>query len=368
MSMDEVVRISREDVFHPRVDSALAHQKALARQGQPVAEQPISPLRRLLLSNLFHLPLAGLLGGLTAWLILEPFWDDNDLVTTGSAGVIFYFPLTVTLIVLFIYISNAITSRKLRGNLGRWAAGLGLTLLFSFLAYLPISWILAAVNNLFADEWKAVAGLRSITALPSGFFIGCIIVRSWLWTIMGAALGLGMNLVRSTSAQLRASVMGGVVGGTLGGILFDPINRFLLPNAEKGSLMRVVGRSVVGLCVGVFVAVGERLGRVGWVRVQTGPLAGKAFILYRNPTVIGSSPHSDIYLFKDAGIAPTHAAIYRVGSSYEVEALDAKSATFVNGREVRRQRLSSADQISVSNTILDFEERAKRKASQDMHV
>jgi hypothetical protein len=33
--------------------------------------------------------------------------------------------------------------------------------------------------------------------------------------------------------------MGGLVGGLLGGLLFDPINRFLIPSAEQGDMMRL---------------------------------------------------------------------------------------------------------------------------------
>jgi hypothetical protein len=77
VSVDEVVRISKDELYHPNVDTTLAHLKALARQSEPVVEQPVSALRRVLLSNLFYIPLAGLLGGLTTWLLLEPSLVDH---------------------------------------------------------------------------------------------------------------------------------------------------------------------------------------------------------------------------------------------------------------------------------------------------
>jgi len=86
--------------------------------------------------------------------------------------------------------------------------------------------------------------------------------------------------------------------------LFDPINRFLIPSIEQGDVMRLAALSSVGLSIGIFVALSERLGRDGWIRVLTGPLRGKAFILYHNPTIIGASPSANIYLFKDPKIAP----------------------------------------------------------------
>src|SRR6185503_6988630 len=116
------------------------------------------------------------------------------------------------------------------------------------------------------------------------------------WAIFGGALGLGMNLIKSTKGQRRASVMGGLVGGLLGGLLFDPINRFLIPSTEQGDIMRLAGLSMVGLSVGIFVALSEQLGRDGWIRVFTGPLRGKASILYRIRTVLGASPSADMHL------------------------------------------------------------------------
>jgi hypothetical protein len=271
------------------------------------------------------------------------------------------FPLTATLIVLCIFVGDGVASRRLRGNVGRWLRGTGFTLLFSLLALIPVELFFLIFIALLPNPPKE-GEVINIETLSDSFFIGFIIARSLCWAIYGAALGLGMNLMRSTSAQRRASVMGGTVGGALGGLLFDPINRFIFPAVEEGSIMRLVGLCVIGLCVGVFVALSERLGRAGWVRVRTGPLRGKAFILYHNPTVVGSSPQANIYLFKDAKIAPQHAALHRVGSGYELVEADSNAPVIVNNVPVRRCRLTSGDQIIVGDTILDFEERAKTRA------
>lgn len=359
--MDDIVHISQDELYQPIVDTTLAHQKALTRQSQPIVEQPISPLRRVLLSSLFFTPLAGLLGAFTTWAILEPSFDDT--LEIGVASVLL-FPMTSTMIVLFIFISDGIASRRLRGNVGRWLRGTGFTLLFSFLAFIPAGLILSTtpyLPNLPTD----ISVLRDITAWPASTFIGFIILRSSAWAVFGTALGFGMNLTRSTTAQRRASVMGGLVGGTLGGLLFDPINRFLIPDTEDGYLLRFVGLCVIGLSVGIFVALSERLGREGWVRVRTGPLRGKAFILYHNPTIIGSSPQATIYLFKDAKVAPQHAELHRAGSGYELVGVNAEAPTYINNLQVNRRRLVSGDQIKIGDTILDFEERAKKQPIRD---
>ena len=357
--MDEVLHISRDDLYQPNVDSTLAHAKAVLQHAQPIVEEHVSPLRRVLLSHLFFTPLAGLLGGLTTWLILEPWID--DLAEVNAAAILF-FPMTATLIVLYIYIADAIASRRFISNIGRLFSGVGFTVLFSFVAFLPVGLLFQLKVLLLSPPDLAWA--TDITLWPSSFFIGHLIFRSLAWAVFGGALGLGMNLIKSTRGQRRASVMGGLVGGLLGGLLFDPINRFLIPSIEQGDVMRLTALCSVGLSIGVFVALSERLGRDGWIRVLTGPLRGKAFILYHNPTIIGASPSANIYLFKDPKIAPEHVALQRVGNGYELIQSRSDAPVSVNQLPVHRRRLVSGDQIILGDTILLFEERAKKRTAQ----
>jgi len=356
--MDEVLHISRDDLYQPNVDATLAHAKAVLQHAQPIVEEPVSPLRRLLLSHLFFTPLAGLLGGLTTWLILEPWLDD---ASEHDGAFFLVFPMMSVLIVAFIFIADGIASRRFLSNLGRWFAGIGFTLLFSLIAFIPAGLILRMI--LILPSRPDLAQISDLTQWPSPFFIGFILLRSLAWAIFGGALGLAMNLIKSTKGQRRASVMGGLVGGVLGGLLFDPINRFLIPSVEQGDVMRFVGLSMVGLCVGIFVALSERLGRDGWIRVLTGPLRGKAFILYHNPTIIGASPNANIYLFKDPKIAPEHIALHRAGNGYELVQTRNDAPVSVNNLPVHRRRLVSGDQIIVGDTILHFEERAKKRTA-----
>jgi hypothetical protein len=355
--MDPTLHISRDELYQPVVDSTLAHAKALTQQAQPIAEEPVSPLRRLLLSHLFFTPLAGLLGGVVTWLLLEPSLDDTS---DSNGGFFLLFPLTATLIVFFIFVADGFASRRLRGNVNRWLGNLGLTVLFSILALIPMGVLFQFIVAL--PNPPSTTEALDITAWHPSFFFGFIIMRSLAWAIFGVALGFGINAIRSTRAQKRASFMGGLVGGVVGGLLFDPINRFLFPSIEQGDIMRFVGLAAIGLSVGLFVALSERLGREGWLRVRTGPLRGKAFILYHNPTIIGSSPTSSIYLIKDKKVAAQHATLHRAGSGYEIARCSEDAPVLINNMAVGRRRLVSGDQITLGDTILDFEERARKRA------
>lgn len=456
--MSTRIKIRREELFTATVTRAIANERRLT--GRPTLEPPpVSPLRALLMSSLFYLPLAGLLASLLAWLIIEPHFNDvvklggevvlvnNDpfdpmennwleeagvetggalSLTVGAKEVILlpgqtalepgadggtpfrhvgeieagttleaagealddnrllawavrpatdaqaraagqdigesvaagflFFPLTAVLIALALLFAEGLASGNWVRMLERSMLGGLLTVVFAFLAYIPAGIIImlgwALLGDTVGKTIQTISGPRLLLFAAT---------RSAAWACMGASLGLGMNLVRSSKVQLRNAILGGTLGGALGGVFFDPLDRFLSSGSffSESDLSRLVGVLAVGALVGVFVALVDRLAREAWVRVRTGPLAGKAFVLYRTPAYVGSAPDADIYLFKDAEISPKHAAIHRVGSRYEIEDTSRKG-TRVAGQVIRRSRLVSGDQIVIGGTVLEFEERAKR--------
>ena len=427
------------------------------------AEPPdLSPLRRLMMSSLFYLPVAGLLASFTAWLLIEPHFADFSLVggevllvnaepfefgdgselgdainlTIGDNKVIvlpgyislepgadaqppfddiseiqpgtyleavgefmaenemfasalrpatathagdtgdqigsgdnlaalLLFPLTAVFIAVAMLIAEGVSSRNWVRMIDRVLIGILLTAVFSFLAFIPAAIMMTLAQYIAtmdaSAEWTTVQDMPSVTFV---FYAAC---RSGAWAFIGAALGLGMNLARSTKSQLRNSVIGGALGGALGGLFFDPSDRFFQESSAfaGAELSRLVGLVAVGLRVGFFVALVDQLAREAWLRVRTGPLAGKSFVLYKTPTTIGSAPSADVYLFKDAAIDPDHIAIHRVGNRYEIEDLGTRGGTQVGGQAIRRQRLNSGDQITLGATVLEFEERARQSSSED---
>lgn len=276
------------------------------------------------------------------------------------------FPVTAALIAFALLLAEGITTRNWIRMIERSLLGSFLAALFATLAFIPAALILmiaqsvlnAETERIVADGHRLMITIHDISGWSFILYAAC---RSAAWACIGAATGLGMNLVRSTRTQLRNSVIGGTLGGALGGLFFDPIDRWASSSMFSGAeASRLVGLLAVGAAIGIFVALIERLARDAWLRVRTGPLAGKSFILYKTPTVIGSSPTSDVYLYKDAEIDASHASVHRVGTTYEIEDTSTRTGTTVGGNKVRRRRLVSGDQIVLGSTILDFEERQKR--------
>jgi hypothetical protein len=286
----------------------------------------------------------------TEHILDAPWWMD-----------LLFFTLTATLIAFGLLFAEGLTTRNWVRMVERTLLGSLLAAVFSTLARLPAGFALMISTSVFQSEAQQHAGaFISMREVSGSTFLVYVVCRSVAWACIGAGAGLGMNLVRATRAQLRNSVVGGALGGALGGMFFDPIDRYFGGTFVTGSASRLVGLLAVGLSIGVFVALVERLARDAWLRVRTGPLAGKSFILYKTPTIIGNSPQSDVYLYKDAEIDPSHASVHRVGTSYEIEDMSTRMGTSVGGTKIRRRRLASGDQIVIGSTILDFEERQKR--------
>jgi pSer/pThr/pTyr-binding forkhead associated (FHA) protein len=116
----------------------------------------------------------------------------------------------------------------------------------------------------------------------------------------------------------------------------------------------MLGFGLIGAATGLMIGLVELVAREAWVKLQSGPIAGKEFVLYRNPTWIGSSPKCEIYLFKDSQVAPRHAAIHKAGEHYELEDQGSAVGTLVGGTRVRRCRLRDRDRIQVGQTDLEF--------------
>lgn len=450
--MTERLRIRRDELFAKDVDQALERDRRLRDPVGPPA--PVSPARRVFMSSLFYLPLAGLIGSVLAWALLEPGFRDFEQVggrvvlvntepfewaygcgetsdaislTVGDKEVVafpgetrlepgadgqpafrdltdieagtvveacgeaidrtslvalalrpateehaaatgqfiqegdgavayLFFPVTAALIGLGLLLAEGISSRNWLRMMERAVLGTLLTVVFAFLGMVPAGLMFILGEQLFTGD-----GFVTVDDLSTMRFMVFAACRSVAWACMGAALGVGMNIARSTKMQLRNSVLGGALGGALGGVFFDPIDRFFGSNSifTGADASRLVGLIAVGVSVGVFIALVDRLAREAWVLVRTGPLAGKSFVLYKTPTLVGSAPRSDIYLFKDADIDASHACIHRVGNAFEIEDTSRRTGVKIGGQAVRRRRLVSGDQIVIGATVLQFEERTK---------
>ena len=180
-----------------------------------------------------------------------------------------------------------------------------------------------------------------------------MIARGIAWGILGLFIAISPGIIMKSWKKLLLGLIGGLVGGVIGGLLFDPI----CIGFKSVAFARFV--NIVGLGVGAAVATVflENVAKQGWLKVAAGIIMGKQFILYRNPTVIGSSPKCEIYLFKDPSVAPKHAAINNRNGDFIVTAIEG-ATVLINNIPARQQKLKSGDQLKIGNTVFIFEAKA----------
>lgn len=175
------------------------------------------------------------------------------------------------------------------------------------------------------------------------------------WGLLGVFLAAAPGIVLRNGKRLMIGMIGGLIGGILGGLLFAPVEEYT-GNQHVSRLVAVV---CVGLVAGLASGVIENAVKSGWLKVESGLIAGKQFVLYRNPTFIGSHPMSHIYLFNDSHVGRRHACVHVLQNGFELENLPLGTPTYVNDRAVMRQRLHNGDKIRVGGTTFYFQERSK---------
>ena len=175
------------------------------------------------------------------------------------------------------------------------------------------------------------------------------------WGILGLFLAAAPGVVLRNLKRLLIGMAGGLLGGIIGGLLFTPVEEW----SGSPHVSRLVAIVCVGAVAGFASGVIENVIKSGWLKVEAGLIAGKQFVLYRNPTFIGSHPMSHIYLFNDNMVGRRHACIHVLQNGFELENLPLGTPTYVNDRAVMRQRLRMGDKIRVGGTTFYFQERAK---------
>jgi len=356
------MKITYEDLSTPAVDAVLAREEeeAAGRIGATPGQAGTAEVS-LIHKAWFNLMIAGTVGAFAAWAMLEPGIVESAKSTEPSAALVLLFPSVAAFCGLAIGATEGLLAR----NFGRAAKGAGVGLLVGFAGGFGALIIAGILISVMAPIIVSMIGREALTDIPHHAVqavLAGILLRSPAWAVVGIAAGIGPGIALKSAKLLKNGVVGGLIGGLIGGVLFDPIN-FIVSHGtmESGAgSSRAIGICIIGACSGAMIGLVDMLTRDAWLLMTAGPLKGKQFTVYNNPTLIGSSPKCDIYLFKDEAIDPTHAAIHTVRDGFELEDLSASTGVLVNGRKIKRQRLVAGDRIQIGKVELVYAEREKR--------
>lgn len=349
---EERVRIGSADLFSPQVEEYLETQAQLTRSLGEVEEQ--SWFVRLIYANWLYLAFWGMAGGLVGWLILEPFFDDNkDFERDGAAMVaaLLMFPTVAAFVGLFLGAAEGVMCRNASRATISGLVGLAIGFVGGMIALIPTAIVFGITQQMALAAWKNPEPDK----MPTGLALLILMMgRALAWSMVSIPAGLGQGIAIRERKVIINGLLGAVMGGFLGGLMFDPISLVLTSADGQATYSRGVGFAVIGMVVGLLIGLVEGWTKTAWLLMKKGPLAGKQFILYKDTTVLGSSPKAEIYLFKDDAIEPRHVIIHNRGGRFEIEDCNTPDGTYVNGVPIKKTYLQAGDQIVLGKTVLEF--------------
>ncbi|HVA81952.1 MAG TPA: FHA domain-containing protein [Candidatus Binataceae bacterium] len=293
--------------------------------------------------ELFNKAIAGLFGGALGWLPVEIASHGHSLTEQISS-----FDAALS------YVSMAILSGVVGGFILavsgpriEWNTSTRNNLVRGFLVCMLLALPADYASNYVFSAMLSFGGW-GLGHPGSGFFLFMGRVMSWL--IMGASLGAGVGIASMSMPNIAKGALGGFIGGFAGGILFDPINQ-----ATGGGLWsRLIGLSLIGFFIGLFIGLVQELTKMAWVTVEQGRLRGRQFRVEGARATLGRAEENPIGLFGDPGVQQRHAVIERHGSDFVLKSLAIQDGTFVNGNRVESADLHDGDRIGVGGYELAF--------------
>lgn len=223
-----------------------------------------------------------------------------------------------------------------------------------------------------ARRGALIGGLTGLVGGVIGLIIGelvyqplawlCFVGRALAWGVFGVILGASMGLIRRSWSGLRHGALGGLIGGAAGGFLFDLVAVVVVTLTGFDGLSRGVALTVVGACIGFWIATVEQALAPALLKVISGRQEGKEFLLDKPQLTLGSAERADIALYGDPTIRAQHATLRWQKEVFVLEVLPGTEVT-VNGQPTLRQALQHDDQLLIGNTRCVFRQKARQPAA-----
>jgi hypothetical protein len=182
---------------------------------------------------------------------------------------------------------------------------------------------------------------------------GGLLPRAIGWGLFGALVGLNEGLARRMPQKMMFGAYGGLLGGLIGGSTYESLAGLLswlgLGRGMAIAVGGAIGLIMLGLCVGLMIALVEDILRSAWLLFTAGRFEGQTRTLdaTRKTTTIGRSDLADICILGDPSIAGNHARLVWHGSGFVVEAVEGEVCVSRGGQgsfaPVRSQPLAAGD-------------------------
>ena len=364
MENNDLIVIKKQDLNTEYVKNKIIEEKESKRDLNKAERIPVET--NIFLNPIFYTAACGLISAAIVWGCTEPFISTSGIATNKRTIFLLLMMLGMcTILGSTISALDPLMSGNFKKALKNSAIGFGAGLVWAILGGGIIAGsIMWAIRNLMLAIFPNL--IEILRNSPDGRYTIPIVIyimtaRAPAWAVMGMGIGAIPGIASLSKKIAFNGIIGGLLGGFLGGFLFDPIIYLTQDLASGASLSRGIGFGVLGLLTGFFVGLVENMAKDVWVTMKSGPLRGKQFVIYHNPTLIGSSPRSDIYIFKDPNVMPTHAKIQKRGSKYEIIDDSRGVGVYVNTEKINGSKiLENKDEIILGQSVLEFQQKERR--------
>lgn len=320
--------------------------------------------------RIYRFTIAGMLGAIIAWAVLEPIYPytppgQSVRLTYGQNFVIGL--VSGLCIGLLLGIADALT------GLSRRDAGKRILLGAAFGAaggILGISFGNVIYSALAGPDpyGKALPAGVAPEALPQSEqtpglikFMLLLVGRGTGWAILGGLMGVAPGVATGSTRKMVNGAIGGIIGGAIGGSVFEIMVWLNLGGAIAFARwsIRLVGYVATGAAIGLFTGFIEELRKRAWVMRLVGRNEGKEYLLYKEVTTFGRSEFCDIPIFGDPDVSEQHTSIAASGERFFIQDLGSFYGTTVNGSKITaRQPLRDGDTFEVGKTRFSFHDKA----------
>jgi hypothetical protein len=170
------------------------------------------------------------------------------------------------------------------------------------------------------------------------------------WGVLGVFVGAGEGVRAGSLKKIGIGILGGLTGGLLGGFVLE-YARLVLP---LSGFSRLIGFATLGCAVGIFYGLIEKGMSFGILRILTGGLKGKEFLLNQRRMRLGRSPRNEIALPSYEDLADRQAQVRIRKGEVVLINLEPRVPILVNEQKISEKRLKLGDVIRMGSARIFY--------------
>ena len=315
--------------------------------------------------------LAGMLGALIAWALVNPFIP-NRVATLSYWLTLYIGVVSGGLVGLLLGVADALGAASRREAYRSMAICAAVGAVGGVFG-LNIGNIVFNAALQAAGGAAIYGGANDVNVAPSPLqFTLLLLGRGFGWALVGASIGLAHGIAKRAPQKMINGAVGGFIGGLIGGSAFETLvwisrgGLLPLPAGMMGSIPSVVrftAYAITGGAIGLFIGFIDEVTKKAWLIKLIGRNEGKEILLYKLTTTLGRDEYADIPIYGDPDVAPKHAVITAVGQRHFIQDVGSTYGTFLNSNKItQREPLQDGDLLLIGKTKFTFRDKATARS------